>query len=230
MFLYLLGILWALWVQKTGMFEGFSMLIIHMKQPSRLLPTAEGGTFRFKIATPTSSIRFAACQCTCSTPCAARLPRIPATVRLKNLRIFQKSENPASSGTSAVPLPTHSFEKNKNVSSMVVQCMISWHHVSNNFMIGHLCLTNFSKLQKRQAQPKIGKVPLHPLVTYIKNVHQLKVPTEKGSRFPCLGQPRISASSKVPMCLMSHHAMSTIMTSRFSNPRRKNLCRVLDKP
>lgn len=187
MFLYLLGILWALWVQKTGMFEGFSMLIIHMNQPSRPLPTAEGGTFRFKIATPTSSIRFAVCQCTCSTPCAARLPRIPATVRLKNLRIFQKSENPASSGTSAVPLPTQSFEKNKNVSSMVVQCMFSWHHVSNNFMIGHLCLTNFSKLQKRQARPKIGKIPLHPLVTYIKNVHQLKVPTEKGSRFPLSG-------------------------------------------
>ena len=41
---------------------------------------------RFNIA-PTSSIRFAVCQCTCSTPCAARLPRIPATVRLKNLKI-----------------------------------------------------------------------------------------------------------------------------------------------
>ena len=35
---------------------------------------------------PTSSIRLAVCQCTCSTPWAARLPKIAATVRLKNLK------------------------------------------------------------------------------------------------------------------------------------------------
>lgn len=41
----------------------------------------------------TSSILLAACQCTFSIPCTARLPKIAATVRLKNLGVFTPSKD-----------------------------------------------------------------------------------------------------------------------------------------